>query len=196
MNKINAIGDKCPIPVIKAKNALKEIPINEKLMISVDNKIATENLAKMAEEYGYESEVETISDKEYNVTILKTETDNKKVKKDNDKESFVIAIGSDKMGGGEDELGLVLMRNFIYALTEQDSFPETILFYNSGAYLTSEDSKCLDDLKTLEEKGVEIITCGICMDFYGIDEKLAIGTPTNMYSIAEKLINAKKVIKP
>lgn len=196
MNKINAIGDKCPIPVIKAKNALKEIPINEKLMISVDNKIATENLAKMAEEYGYESEVETISDKEYNVTILKTETDNKKIKKDSDKESFVIAIGSDKMGGGEDELGLVLMRNFIYALTEQDSFPETILFYNSGAYLTSEDSKCLDDLKTLEEKGVEIITCGICMDFYGIDEKLAIGTPTNMYSIAEKLINAKKVIKP
>ena len=100
------------------------------------------------------------------------------------------------MGHGNDELGKALMKGFIYALSQLEELPRTILFYNGGAHLTVEGSASLEDLKTMEAQGVEIMTCGTCLDFYGLKDKLAVGTVTNMYSIVETLSNASKVIKP
>lgn len=195
MKKINALGDKCPIPVIKAKNALKDMKINEELLIEVDNLIATENLSKLSDEYGYEKSVNTINDEHYEVKIVKKDVDLSKNKKDDDK-NIVIAVSSNKMGTGNDELGEVLLKGFLYAVTELDTLPQTILFYNGGATITSEGSKSIDDLKKLEEKGVEILTCGTCMDYYNIKDKLQVGGVSNMYTILEKLSKASKVIKP
>ncbi|MBQ0065500.1 MAG: sulfurtransferase-like selenium metabolism protein YedF, partial [Firmicutes bacterium] len=109
---------------------------------------------------------------------------------------FIVAIGSNKMGEGDPALGTALMKAFIFALTKQNQFPTTMLFFNSGAYLTCQDSDVLEDLKTLESKGVEIFTCGTCLNFYGLNEKLAIGSVTNMYDIVEKMEKAGKVVKP
>lgn len=78
------------------------------------------------------------------------------------------------------------IKGFIYALSQQDTLPSTILFYNSGAYITCEDSASIEDLKSLEAQGVEILTCGTCLNFYGITDKLQVGEVTNMYAIAEK----------
>ena len=106
-----------------------------------------------------------------------------------------MAITSDKMGDGDPELGAILIKGFVYALTQLETPPSVMLFYNGGAKLTASDSPCIEDLKTLQEQGWEILTCGTCVNFYGLKEP-AVGTVTNMYAIAEKLTKAGKVIRP
>ena len=108
----------------------------------------------------------------------------------------VVAIASDKMGEGAEELGKTLLKAFVFSLTQQDKLPKTILFYNGGAHLTCAGSPMLDDLKALEAEGVEILTCGTCLNFYGLTEQLAVGGVTNMYVIAEKMLTAGNVVKP
>lgn len=100
------------------------------------------------------------------------------------------------MGEGKEDLGKVLIKGFIFALTQLEELPKTILFYNGGAKITAEGSESLEDLKTLEAQGVEIMTCGTCLDYYGLKEKLQVGTVTNMYSIVETMNNADKIIRP
>ena len=108
----------------------------------------------------------------------------------------VIAIGSNCMGSGDDNLGATLMKGYIYAVSQQEELPKTILFYNGGAKLTTEGSLSLEDLKAIEEQGVQILTCGTCLNYYGLSEKLSVGSVTNMYTIVETLAQATKVIKP
>ena len=108
----------------------------------------------------------------------------------------MVVISADHMGEGNDELGKILLKGFLFALTQQEKLPSTILFYNGGAALTCEGSAMLEDLKALEAQGVEILTCGTCLNFYGLTEKLAVGSVTNMYTIAEKLTQAGNVVKP
>ena len=89
-----------------------------------------------------------------------------------------------------------MLKGFIYALTQQDELPDQMLFYNGGAFLTCEGSQSLEDLKMLEEQGVEIRTRGTCLNFYGISDKLQVGEVTNMYDIAERMTKADQIIKP
>ncbi len=98
------------------------------------------------------------------------------------------------MGAGDPELGEILLKSYIYSLTELDTPPEHLLFFNSGAFLTNQVSTVLKDLQVLVEKGTQISTCGACLDFYQIKETLAIGEITNMYGITEVMAQAKKVI--
>ena len=100
------------------------------------------------------------------------------------------------MGRGSDDLGRTLMKGFIYAVSQLETLPKTILFYNGGAKLTVEGSPVLDDLKGLAEQGVEILTCGTCLDHYGIKDQLAVGEVTNMYVIVEKMEQAVRVVRP
>ena len=100
------------------------------------------------------------------------------------------------MGTGEAKLGTSLMKAFVFALTKQDQLPDTILCYNTGAYLTCEGADTLEDMKLLAAEGVSIFTCGTCLDFYGLKEKLAVGSVTNMYDIVERMESAAQIIKP
>ena len=108
----------------------------------------------------------------------------------------VVAVDTDAMGRGSDELGRTLMKGFLFALGQLPQPPKTLLFYNGGAHLTCEGSASLEDLRALAEKGTEILTCGTCLNYYGLTEKLAVGGVTNMYAIVETLANAGKVIQP
>jgi selenium metabolism protein YedF len=213
MIKVNAIGDTCPIPVVKTKNAIKELNGAGQVEVLVDNEIAVQNLTKMAQQKGYKISSEKLDDNTYKV-IFTIENNNKENNDNNtdntsnitedeaitcqpDKRAnTVVQITSSTMGTGNDELGAVLIKGFIYALSQQDILPQTILFYNGGAKLTCEDSPALEDLKSMEAQGVEILTCGTCLDFYGLKEKLQVGSVTNMYVIVEKLEAAGKVIRP
>jgi selenium metabolism protein YedF len=112
------------------------------------------------------------------------------------KRGLTVVLSSNQMGSGEEKLGKSLMKAFVFALTRQDQLPETILCYNSGAYLTCEDADTLEDMKSLEAEGVTILTCGTCLDFYGIKEKLAVGSVTNMYEIVEKMEASKLIVRP
>ena len=96
----------------------------------------------------------------------------------------------------QEKLGKALMKAFVFALTKQDVLPETILCYNTGAYLTTDGADTLEDLKLLESEGVTILTCGTCLDFYGLKEKLAVGGVTNMYDIVERMESAQTIVRP
>lgn len=210
MIKIDARGDACPLPVVKAKKAIAELHGPGEVEVLVDNEIAVQNLTKMAQQKGYLSSSEKLAEQEYRVrfTIKDTPAVDTavpgKVKQQAEAETCipdartdtVVVIASDKMGEGAEELGKTLLKAFVFSLTQQDKLPKTILFYNGGASLTCEGSPMLEDLKALEAEGVEILTCGTCLNYYGITEKLAVGGVTNMYVIAEKMLNAGNVVKP
>ena len=88
------------------------------------------------------------------------------------------------------------MKGFLFALSQLPQLPKTVLFYNGGAKLTVEGSVSLEDIRNLESQGVEIMTCGTCLNYYGLADKLAVGSVTNMYSIVEKLAGASRIIRP
>ena len=108
----------------------------------------------------------------------------------------VLVISSGVMGSGDEALGRLLMKGFLYAMVEQEKQPEMILFYNSGVFLTTEGSGVLDDLREMERRGVRLLTCGTCLNHYGRLEKLQVGEVTNMYEIAQCMMQAERIIRP
>ena len=200
MVQVNALGDTCPLPVIKTMNALKELGGAGTVEVLVDNEIAVQNLTRLAENKGYTIETEKRSEKEYRVTLTTGEAVERTGDEANlcttptEQKTVVVVISADHMGEGNDELGKILLKGFLFALTQQEKLPSTILFYNGGASLTCEGSPMLEDLKALEAEGVEILTCGTCLNFYGLTDKLQCGTIGNMYDIVETMTKAGKVI--
>jgi selenium metabolism protein YedF len=193
MITVNAIGDVCPVPVIKTKQAMQELEGADTIEVLVDNEIAVQNVTKMAISKGASVTSEKVSNNEYKVVIEVSENCCQLM---DDEKTTIVVINSDKMGSGNDELGKVLIKGFIFAITQLDTLPKTMLFYNGGASLTCEGSDSLEDLKLLESEGVEILTCGTCLDYYHLKEKLAVGGVTNMYSIVEAMNGADRVIRP
>ncbi len=202
MITVNAIGDNCPIPVIKTKKAMQALTGPETIEVLVDNEIAVQNVTKMASANGGSVSSEKLGEKEFRVTIamggpLAAETAEEEAVCTPDKrDNTVVVIASDRMGEGNDELGKVLIKGFIFAVTQLDTLPKTMLFYNGGATLTAEGSDSIEDLKNLEAQGVEILTCGTCLNYYGLTDKLQVGSVTNMYSIVEAMAGAGKIIRP
>ena len=206
MIKVNALGDACPIPVVKTKNAIRELGSSGVVEVSVDNEIAVQNLNKMAKQKNYEFSYEKKSDTEYIVTIginSDSKTDTNTVSKisgtQKDEISLketVVVIDSDKMGDGDEEFSKTLLKGFIYALSSQDIPPSKIIFYNTGVKMTTEGSESIEDLKVLANAGAKIYSCGACLNNYGLTEKLLIGEVTNMYDIAGYLLNADLVVRP
>lgn len=194
MIKVNAIGDACPIPVVKTKKAMQEANGAETIEVLVDNEIAVSNVTKMAASAGANVTSEKVAEKEYKITIELTGEDASC--EACEEENLVVVVSSDRMGNGNDDLGKVLIKVFLFAVTQLDKLPKTILFYNGGATLTAEGSDSLEDLKHMEEQGVEILTCGTCLNYYGLSDKLQVGSVTNMYTIVEKMAGADKIIKP
>ena len=204
---VDARGMACPLPVINAKKAAEEMHAGDILTVMVDNEIAVQNLQKFANHKGYQVSGEKLAENEYAVKMQITsgemqpaqEADEKEeisCTLDTKKKGMVVVLSANVMGTGEEKLGKALMKAFVFALTRQDVLPETILCYNTGAYLTCEGADTLEDLKSLEAEGVNIMTCGTCLDFYEMKEKLAVGSVTNMYEIVETMENAGKLIRP
>ena len=202
MITVNAMGDKCPVPVIKTKKAMQALTGPETIEVLVDNEISVQNVTKMASSSGGKVTSEKLGEGEYKVTI---QMEGAPAASDGGEDTgcipdargnMIVVMASDRMGEGNDELGKVLAKSFIFAVTQLEELPKTMLFYNGGATLTCEGSDCLEDLKSLEAQGVEIQTCGTCLDYYGLKEKLAVGSVTNMYSIVETMAGAAKILRP
>lgn len=205
---VDAKGLACPLPVVKTKNAVDAMDEDGIITVLVDNEIAVQNLSRFAQQREFEVSSKKNGEKEYAVTIQvvkKSQTAQTSTTGDSDeatcyrdckKGGQVIALSANVMGQGDEKLGKALMKAFVFALTKQDALPETILLYNTGACLSCEGADTLEDLKTLEAEGVNIMTCGTCLDFYGLKEKLSVGIVTNMYDIVETMENAELIIKP
>ena len=200
---IDCKGMACPLPVVNAKKAAEELQTGDVLTVMVDNEIAVQNLTRFAEHKGFSVSAEKKGEKEYAVIMnisgaATAETKDEEVAcvMDSRRKGMLVVLSGNVMGTGDAKLGTSLMKAFVFALTKQDQLPDTILCYNTGAYLTCEGADTLEDLKLLESEGVTILTCGTCLDFYGLKEKLAVGGVTNMYDIVERMENAAQIIKP
>ena len=200
---VDAVGDQCPIPVVKATKALREMREPGALEVRVDNEIAVQNLTRMAAGNHLPAKAEKKGEHLFVVTMeVAAPAGDAPVEEPalscvpDARGDLVVAVDSETMGRGSDELGKLLMKSFLFAVGQLSQLPKTMLFYNGGAKLTVKGSASLEDLKKLEAQGVEILTCGTCLNFYGLADQLAVGGVTNMYSIVETLGNAGKVIKP
>lgn len=200
--KVDAMGLACPQPVVKTIKALEALTGPATVETYVDNETAVQNLTRLAQGKGFPVRSEKLAEGRFVVTM---ETDKTAAESTAEataacvpdrRGNTVVAVTSDAMGHGSDELGKNLMKGFLYALSQLEELPKTILFYNGGARLTTEGSLSLEDLKSMEAQGVQIMTCGTCLNYYGLTEKLAVGSVTNMYSIVETLSKADKIIKP
>ena len=187
MKEIDAKGLDCPEPVVLTKKALKE---NDEIVTIVDNEVAANNVKKLATKLGCEVAVNK-KDELYRIEIVNTETKDIEEKPEN--EGKVYFFKSDKLGTGKDELGDVLIKGFIHTLLEVETLPEKIIFMNSGVKIPTENQDAIESLKKLEEKGVSILACGTCLDYYGLKDKLKVGAISNMYEIVESL-NSSEVI--
>ena len=199
---IDCRGMACPLPVVNAKKASEELNSGDALTVLVDNEIAVQNLTRFAEHKGFGVSAEKKADTEYavvmqiNGAVAEATQEEVACVIDSRRKGMLVVLSGSEMGTGDTKLGTALMKAFVFALTKQDQLPETIVCYNTGASLTCEGADTLEDLKLLESEGVTILTCGTCLDFYGLKEKLAVGGVTNMYDIVERMESASQIIKP
>ncbi len=191
--EIDARGLNCPMPVINTKKELDKIE-SGLVITTVDNAIAKENILKLANSLNCEAKV--IKEEKDLISIEIKKGENVIIEKNENiaLEDKCIFISSDKMGEGNEELGKVLIKGFIYTLTESKPYPKHIILVNGGVKLSTENEATVENLKILEESGVEILSCGTCLDYYGLKEKLQVGSITNMYTIVEIMKNSLQTI--
>ncbi len=192
MKTIDCRNMACPMPVVTVKRALQESP-GETLKVLLDDGPPRENVTRFAVNRGFVVDESPI-DEGYAILISGSGGEALAIKKEKSGET-VMLIASDRLGDGPEELGRLLMKNFIITLVEVPEAPDRMLFVNSGALLTTEGSEALEALDRLGNRGVEIATCGVCLDFFKRKDKLRAGTVTNMFFIAESLLKAGSVIR-
>ena len=184
----------CPTPVVNTKRALEEAG-QEAVQILLDDGAPRENVTRFALNRGY-TVTETAIEGGFALTITGGQPDAETEPPAVTSGKTVVLIGSDRLGNGPEELGRLLMKNFIIALLDQDRLPDRMLFLNSGVLLTTEGSEVLEALDKLGNRGVEVLSCGICLEYFHRKELLRSGTVTNMFSIAESMLTAASVITP
>ena len=201
---IDCMGMACPLPVINAKKAIEAFTEDGTLNIRVDNETAVQNLTRLGEHNGFVVTSTRDGDKAFTVTMAVVAGAGKQAAVPAETLSCrvpaaggrVVVLSADTMGTGDEKLGRKLMKAFIFALTSQDETPAKVICYNAGARLTTVDADTIKDLKTLEAAGTTVMTCGTCLDFYGLKEQLQVGIVSNMYDIVEAQMSASLVIRP
>lgn len=195
METMDLRGKPCPIPVIEVKKALALIPAGKMktLTVLVDNDVARQNLQKLAEGMGHDMTHELTPDGGIMITLTSGDACAVAGRND-DGAGLVVAVGADTMGRGDEELGSVLIKSFLFSLTELTVPPAHLLFFNSGVHLTCEGSAALEDLSALVEKGTVVNSCGACLNYYGKTDTLRVGGVTNMFAIVETMSRARRLI--
>jgi selenium metabolism protein YedF len=192
---IDAKGLACPQPVLLTKKALEQ---EDNITVIVDNEPAVENIKRLGTTMGCTLHTQQEKDGTYLIHLFR-EAGEKTVaplEVSCAAGPLVIAISSDRMGRGNDELGYVLIRSFIHTIMSLEPLPQTVLFYNTGVKLTVRDSEVIDDLKEVEKKGVAILVCGTCLNYFGISKDLSVGVISNMYDIASTMAGAGRLVVP
>ncbi|MBA7646259.1 hypothetical protein ES703_54021 [subsurface metagenome] len=103
--------------------------------------------------------------------------------------SKVILVQSETLGSGDETLGSLLMANFLRLLGESDEKPSTLIFWNTGVRLLCEGSEVLNHVKRIEEKGMEILACTTCLEYFDLTDKLTVGQPTTMVKSIQSMMN-------
>ena len=207
MNRIDCTGDICPVPVIKTKKALAEA--NHGLEVLVDNEIAVQNISKLLNSLNcsFSTLQETSKDGTYFLISIaptvggvtsqpQTLPPILKANVVPPQASSLVVISSEMMGAGDSTLGKLLIKGFIFALTQLETLPTTIIFYNTGVRHTLKSSESIKDLQYLHQNGVDVLVCGTCLSHFNATDDLAVGEITNMYDIVNLMQQAGCVIRP
>ena len=190
MKSLDVRGMSCPAPVVSVKRALEAD--GAELRVILDDGAPRENVRRFAQGRGY-----MVQEESHEAGFALTLTGAREIGA-RDVESLtgaVMLIGSDRLGEGPEELGRILMRNFIMTLLDLEILPDRIFFLNSGVLLVARGSEVIEALEALGNRGVEVLSCGICLDFFKKKELLAAGGVTNMFTIAESLLKARSVVR-
>lgn len=193
---VDARGLPCPQPVLLTRNALQE---SDTVTTIVDSDTARHNVTRMAEKAGYTVQAEEREDGVY-LHITRGEVAPAAAPTSVGALALsggplVLVIPSEIMGRGEhEELGRIIIQGFLHTLNEVSPLPDVLIFFNSGVKLVVEGSPVLEDLRTLAAQGVQILACGTCLGYYGLKEKVAVGEISNMYTIAETMMQAGKIV--
>lgn len=193
MEKIDCRGLICPMPVIKTKKYFDSKDVNEALVV-VDNEVAKNNILRLAKGLKLNNKF-TEENGIYNISLSRGEiSENVEVDEEAGKE-LAILVSSNKLGNGDERLGETLMKVYINTLAESEVLPKNIMLINSGVFLACEGSDVIDSLNSMISKGVEIFSCGVCIDFYNLKEKVKAGEIGNMYQIIDIMNRSDNTIK-
>lgn len=200
MKEVDVSGMRCPMPLIETKKALKSTAKEEAIKIIIDNETSLKNVLHYLKDNQIEVEKNT-NGKKFELILFRS-GEEAKIEQAEDycgipvekEDSFVVLFGKDRFGEGSDELGVALVGGFFATMVESGNTPSKVIFLNSGINLVSEESPVLNNIKTLEKRGAEILSCGTCLDYYGKIDQLKAGRVTNMLEILEVLKRNTKVI--
>ncbi len=204
MKKIDVRDLACPGPVLKLRELLNEG--EREITMHVADELCRSNVTRFAASRNAEAEVEDPGDGTF---VVRINAGGDSTGTRSGEEAFmvsevpgaaagprVVQITAGTMGSGDDELGALLLRSFLKTQAELEQKPDAILFYNDGVKLCCEGSYLLDDLRSLEAAGVEIIACGTCLNFFELSEQLRVGRVTDMLEIAGRLAEAGSIVRP
>jgi selenium metabolism protein YedF len=186
----------CPQPVVATKQALDQLKENE-LVVIVDNLSSCGNVERFAQSQGCPVKIERKGGDFYiHIEKVRGKDEEKRTQQDDKVKKAVVYINSDLLGVGDEALGSFLMKAFLKTLLDLEKKPDRLILINSGVRLASEGSQVIDTLRTLSEKGVDIVSCGTCLDFYKLKEKMSVGMISNMYDIIQSMLEADHLIRP
>jgi selenium metabolism protein YedF len=212
MKQIDCRGLACPQPVLRTRDELEQG--REEFSVLVDNEASRDNVLRFGQSRNCRVEVQPTEHGCFRLTLWAeqgkgVEQSSGAAASFDEKDyqcaipgkastscNLVYAIGSDTMGRGSDDLGWALLQTYITTIKEISPLPSRILFYNGGVRLTATPGKALEALQDLEKKGVSILSCGTCLDFFKLGKKPLVGTTTNMYELMDSLAGADKVVSP
>ena len=195
MKIIDCRNMSCPLPVVTARRALEESG-GEAVRLLVDPGPPRENVTRFAVTRGCSVE-ESAVEGGFALTITGAGSPGRKVPTVGGREGRkIVLVTSDRLGDGPEELGRLLMKNFIITLLDLDEVPDRIFFLNTGVFFTTEGSELLETLEDLGNRGVEVMSCGVCLDYFNRKDMLKAGVVTTMFTIADSLMQAGSVIRP
>jgi selenium metabolism protein YedF len=203
--KVDARGLACPQPVLETKRVLDEGQ-ERYFAVLVDDSTSKENVCRFAKNQGCGVEVQDLGGDQFEITVSclsyqpvperAEELFPCPIPQAAMQDRNVVYIGKDRMGTGDDELGSKLMRGFLRTWIDVNPKPWRMIFINSGVRLTTVDEESTEATLLLQENGVEILSCGTCLQHFGLEDSLKVGKATNMYEVIETLNSASKVISP
>jgi selenium metabolism protein YedF len=204
MKIIDTSGQQCPAPLIATKRALKNTRTGDSFKIITDNQTSFNNISRFLQD----NKIEFSSEESGGIwTLTITKKTSEPIAADPEEYcttaiphfsqgDFIIAFTSDKMGDGDEELGHLLMTNFVKAIRDLDVLPRKMVFYNRGVSLGAEGSPVIGHLKEIEKMGVAMLLCATCAKYYSLEEKIKIGTLSNMFEIAQVMSSAGNIVRP
>jgi selenium metabolism protein YedF len=204
MRIVDTKGQLCPAPLIAVKKALRETTEGESFRLLTDNQISFDNLSRFLKDN--KTDFQFSKDGEvWTLTITRLAGGESEVRVEDyctpaiahfEKGNYIVVVSSDKMGDGSEELGHLLMNNFIKAIKDLDKLPLKMIFYNKGVMVVTNNSPVIDHLRDLEKMGVEMLLCATCVNYYSLEDSIGAGILSNMYTIAEVLTSSANIIKP